>query len=692
MRMVLQQLEHKLRRIRRIVNPLLIITSIACFILIIFSFVDIFSPTTRRYLNENAHINEPRSRALALILVGIVGMIAALWIWRTLPRDFRLARDIRETRANVVANTNELKTLLDQEIDRLLRLDANALSERKGSLALTPEAPGLVESESIVPSGTPDIVRLRDLISNASTSAFALAGPRGIGKTTLIRALTSGEEEFDIASIVPAPVKYEPDALLARIHADVARQILVKHKAGNLLTLMQQSIDQETRYFRRNLAIAALVTGFVVLALNFLQGSIFGSIGDGGIFGIILIFAAYIVLRNLKSRKFAPAGDDSEIIQNAIDALESLRWSTEETRTAKTSFSAAKIFIGLEDTDSSKRTERDRSRPQLVDDLASFLRRHLELTSSWQNTLPVETRRERSRIIIAVDELDKLSDPEQILEAVNNLKDLFRIRDIHFLVSVSSDVMTRFALRGVVSRDAFDSSFDAVIEMRRLSCDRSHEILLERAIGFPSSLSAVCHAWSGGLPRDLIRIARRCVEYRRLADRVTPIDEISSSVIAQDIAQTLIALRTIEHQEQDDDEKLTPSTLTVLINELNCIPQVGVDSKVSSTVASNLNNLLSKYLYAGNHMHPAVRSSVTKLLVGGVLTATFAVAAARRNDPKDRKNIFAVSDTIAFTNSLQNETLGEVLAAAEEVVGTMNKFGMQTTLDLRRVAIQGSKK
>jgi hypothetical protein len=130
---------------------------------------------------------------------------------------------------------------------------------------------------------------------------------------------------------------------------------------------MQQSMDQRTRYLRRNLAIVALATGFFLILLNLIQLPILGSIGDTGIFGIILIFAAYIILVNLKSRRFAPAGDDSQIIQNAVDALESLRWSTEETQTAKTSFSAAKIFVGLEDTDASTRRERDRARPQLDD-------------------------------------------------------------------------------------------------------------------------------------------------------------------------------------------------------------------------------------------------------------------------------------------------------------------------------------
>jgi len=633
-------------------------------------------------LHEHAQALEPRSRALAAVFIGIAGIAVALWTWRSLPHDFRTAREVRKARDNVVADTNELKALLDEEVDRLLRLDANARGEEQGSLALTPEAPGLVESESIVPADTPDIIRLRDLVRHARTSAFALAGPRGIGKTTLIRALTADQELFDIASVVPAPVKYDPDALLRRIHADVARQILVKHEAGELLAHMQQSMNQRTQYLRRNLAIAALVIGFLLFLLNLVQ---LGSISDAGILGIILVFAAYIMLVNLKSRKVAPDGDDSKVIQNAIDALESLRWSTEETQTARTTFSAAKIFVGLEDTDSSTRTERDRARPQLVDELASFLHRHLELTSRWRRTQPADIRESSSRIIIAVDELDKLSDPEQILEAVNSLKDLFRIPDVHFLVSVSSDVMTRFALRGVASRDAFDSSFDAVFELRRLTCTESHAILSERAIGFPKSLSAVCHAWSGGLPRDLIRVARNCVELRRIT-KITSIDKLSSLVISKDIVQTLVALRTTEHRVQSNDDKSTPSVLTPLINELNHMERGAADDITPPAATAQLNDLLCRYLYAGDRMHPAVGSSVTKLLVSGILTVTFAAAAANRNGAMSSEQMFAVADTIATANSLKDETLGEVIAAASLAITQMRGFAIPVALNLGQLA------
>src|SRR5689334_6445723 len=94
-----------------------------------------------------------------------------------------------------------------------------------------------------------------------------------------------------------------------------------------------------------------------------------------------------------------------------------------------------------------------------------------------------------------------------------------------------------------------------------LTCVESHTLLSERTIGFPKSLTAVCHAWSGGLPRDLIRVARRCVEMRRNT-HIVRIDKLAALVISQDIAQTLTALRITEYQAPANDDRPTPSALT----------------------------------------------------------------------------------------------------------------------------------
>lgn len=80
------------------------------------------------------------------------------------------------------------------------------------------------------------------------------------------------------------------------------------------------------------------------------------------------------------------------------------------------------------------------------------------------------------------------------------------------IVSVSHDALYRFLLRGLPARDVFDSAFDEIIQIALLDAAESVEVLKKRAVGFPTSWALTCYMLSGGLPRDLLRYGRRCVE------------------------------------------------------------------------------------------------------------------------------------------------------------------------------------
>ena len=111
-------------------------------------------------------------------------------------------------------------------------------------------------------------------------------------------------------------------------------------------------------------------------------------------------------------------------------------------------------------------------------------------------------------------------DQRQMVAAVNVLKDLFRVRGTHFMVAVADDAMRRFATRSMSGRDAFESAFDTVIELRSLRAEDSLALLGRRARDFPHSASLFCHAWSGGLPCDLIRAGSSAQQVNALSGGV----------------------------------------------------------------------------------------------------------------------------------------------------------------------------
>ncbi len=112
------------------------------------------------------------------------------------------------------------------------------------------------------------------------------------------------------------------------------------------------------------------------------------------------------------------------------------------------------------------------------------------------------------RVVIGIDELDKLESSAKAEQFLNDIKGIFGIRECYFLVSVSEDAAANFEGRGVPFRDIFDSCFDNVIVVGYLDHASAKQLLYGRVIGWPAPFIALCYVLSGGLARDLIRAAR----------------------------------------------------------------------------------------------------------------------------------------------------------------------------------------
>jgi len=172
---------------------------------------------------------------------------------------------------------------------------------------------------------------------------------------------------------------------------------------------------------------------------------------------------------------------------------------------------------------------------------------HADWVAEFRDYLERHRLRRGGPILIAIDELDKIPDAAQAIEIINGLKDLFHIQGVHFVVSVSGDALRSFATRGIPVRDAFDSAFDAVIEIPPLTAGDSCELLRARVRYFPYTVALFCHAWSGGLPRDLIRAARSCVTVLDAGAGPVPIADLAQGIIRRDLVQFIDAAIVREH-------------------------------------------------------------------------------------------------------------------------------------------------
>ena len=223
-----------------------------------------------------------------------------------------------------------------------------------------------------------------------------------------------------------------------------------------------------------------------------------------------------------------PPRPQEEIVRQSNNMLDLIGRSRTDQWTTAGGFSAKGAALTRQKQ--TTLTERDPTHPELIASFTQYLENYRRLGGR--------------KIVIAVDELDKLATAEEAISAVNSLKDLFHLPNTHFVVSVSEDALVRFMMRGIPFRDVFDSAFDNIVKVRPPSPEDAWKLLAHRTGGFPLSAALFCYAWSGGMPRDLIRTARACVDVRRRLDKPVTVAELTPTVVRHDLKDALDAALT----------------------------------------------------------------------------------------------------------------------------------------------------
>jgi Cdc6-like AAA superfamily ATPase len=510
----------------------------------------------------------PAVAALALaLLVGISALTAYIWVrqpqfglfdlqWRTvrwvavallvsaLPLVVRVWRRYLsrlQARRLAYAQLNEglrvqLPALIREVISELESAERRWANDFDAT-----SAPALVELDISDTVSSATYTRIQTFIKGHVASAIGIAGPRGVGKSTLMHQLRSNQ---DISVHIPAPVDYRPIEFVRLIHAELAytavgRSTRRSSWGSRLVPPVRRALVPVLKVAGLLMASSLLVAAWVTDTQNIssandlaeygsreLEGYRVGLLGVGAIIGLAII-AGFILAKawRIFQNRVRLIGYPSTVSGLAQQQLDLLRWSTSMRATAKTSLSFEQL--GFEGENELSRTERELTHGESVQALRQFIQRLVALADQ--------------SILICIDELDKIADPDKAIQTVNGIKDLFHIPHVHFLVSVSSDALHRFAARGVPVRDVFDSSFDTVIQVAPLSFEESGQLIARRARRFPATVVMFCYAWSGGHARDLIRTARACVEFRRTRSAAIRLDKLVSHVLRTDLNEVLEA-------------------------------------------------------------------------------------------------------------------------------------------------------
>lgn len=343
--------------------------------------------------------------------------------------------------------------------------------------------------------------RIRRLVTDLGARTIAISGPRGVGKSTLLRL--PAERVTDPAK---TPVRVVVEA------APEARDTIHKLSLQLCLEVLAAAKDRTWRRTSRGVWIAAWVLRGLCLALA----------------------AALVLHRGLRDTAHP---DGRRIDDTILDVLRpiGLGHDVPDWTLLLMLAGLAGLYVGAEFI----RPARNRA---LARQASAQLRR---LRRTPDRTVPelVEEYRElatevvgwRGGLVVAIDELDRIADAETAERYVDRIRPVFGIPGCVYLVAVSEDVLARFERRVSDQRSGLDAAFDDVVRLHEFGLDETLGLLRRRVTGFPDLFLALCHCLSGGVPRDSMRAARGLVDARRDAGQ-NELADITAGVVGRELA------------------------------------------------------------------------------------------------------------------------------------------------------------
>jgi hypothetical protein len=516
--------------------------------------------------------------------IGIVAISAALlllihWRW-----ELRVNRK----RADVKAKLEELLTPLREKLATALKQCDSA-----AELAVLSEVREFLESRKGRRYGeqlpktsrdglaqvlnpefeilTPASQHVRKLIGTMQGASIGVSGPRGAGKTTLLWSLYQTGNSDPLSVFTSAPVQYEPREFVLHLFSSVCSRLIEKElgrrqsfslagsnqRRPSESRLPTQLIRQVVRVLPSAAGVLLGLGSFLAYFKVFIERQIAGfaaakspvplpyslvqalNLNPGALiqwgllaFGFVVLFGSpfirLVASTEASERSFAdPLVDQKPLVQDAARQLANIQFQQSYTSGWSGSF---KLPIALEAGVKSDQTwaERQQTMPDIVDTYRNFLD---GIVASEGNAY--------KRILICIDELDKLESDEAAQRFLNGIKSIFNQSNCYYFASVSENAMSNFERRGLPIRDAFDSSFDEVVYVDYLDLASSRRLLSRRLLNVPHPYVCFWHVAAGGLPRDLIRVCRALFDSEETGDSLR---SVCARVVYRDVEAKLRAM------------------------------------------------------------------------------------------------------------------------------------------------------
>ncbi|MFI6231220.1 NACHT domain-containing protein [Micromonospora echinospora] len=441
----------------------------------------------------------------------------------------------RHVEAAIQARRDWLTTIAR---DGLLPLIRNRLRQGRDEYALV--------LPDLDPARLGAVSRMDQLVDNAAgdqvdwalrhldTASIGVSGARGAGKSTLLQRFCTEPfrtSDDDVLVLVHAPTAYDRREFLVHLFAETCVRLGAVAPDGAIPARLRR------RHRLSALAPAAGLAVGVGLVVGASFGEALSALGRSLwtnprttllVLGGLLVAAStgWAVWRSRPALR-AP-GRASESALAAAGHLRMLRYQSMVSEKV-----AGKVGLpgGLEVSSegSVQRTEHVRTYPELVAQFRTLL-----------DQAALERRPRGNRIVIGIDELDKMSSPAEAERFLNDLKAVFGVSGCYFVVAVSEDALAAFDRRALGVRTTFDSAFDTVVAVTPLSVTEAGRLLELRGVVIPAPFLWLCHTLSGGRPRELLRTVMTLATVSSLHG-LERLDVLAAELIRSDLATILPA-------------------------------------------------------------------------------------------------------------------------------------------------------
>ncbi|WP_241565804.1 hypothetical protein [Streptomyces sp. ZL-24] len=157
--------------------------------------------------------------------------------------------------------------------------------------------------------------------------------------------------------------------------------------------------------------------------------------------------------------------------------------------------------------------------------------------------------RRGQRVLIGIDEVDRLGSDAQALAFLAEIKAILGVRHVYYLISVAEDVGAAFVRRGLPHRDVTDSSLDDIIHVDACTLEEAKTILDKRSEDHTAHTVLLAYSLSGGLLRDLLRYGLQ-IEEIQAKTRTHELAHIARQLILEELSETLAGFRTLLGKQQ----------------------------------------------------------------------------------------------------------------------------------------------